>query len=88
MSLLRDQAIKLVKKIDEFFDKPKISVISTKRLLTESELALYFRRGKTWTSELRTQGVLMEKIHYHYIDGLVMYNREEIEKAIISNSLR
>ena len=30
----------------------------------------------------------MEKIHYHYIDGLIMYNREEIEKAIISNSLR
>jgi len=88
VSLLRDQAIKLVGELYQFFDKPKISVISTKKLLTESELALYFRRGKTWTSGLRTKGVLMEKKHYHYIDGLIMYDREEIEKAIISNSLR
>ncbi len=88
VSLLRDQAIKLVKKLNEFFDKPKISDISKKQLLTEKELALYFDRKKTWTYQLRKKGVLMEKIHYHYIDGLIMYNREEIEKAIISNSLR
>ena len=88
MNLLRDQAIKLVKKLNEFFDKPKISDISKKQLLTEKELALYFDRKKTWTYQLRKKGVLMEKIHYHYIDGLIMYNREEIEKAIISNSLR
>ena len=88
LSLLRDQAIKLVKKLNEFFDKPKISDISKKQLLTEKELALYFDRKKTWTYQLRKKGVLMEKIHYHYIDGLIMYNREEIEKAIISNSLR
>nr|WP_316721003.1 hypothetical protein [Sulfurospirillum sp. 'SP'] len=88
LNLLCDQAIKLVGVLYRFFDKPRISDISNKKLLTESELALYFGRRKTWTSELRTQGVLMEKIHYHYIDGLIMYNREEIEKAIISNSLR
>lgn len=88
LNLLRGQAIKLVKKLDEFFDKPKISDISKKRLLTERELALYFDRKKTWTYQLRKKGVLMEKKHYHYIDGLIMYNREEIEKAIISNSLR
>ena len=88
MSLLRDQVIKLVKKIDTFLDKPKISVISTKKLLTTSELALYFGRSEGWVAKIRKKGVLMEKKHYYHISGLIMYDREEIEKAIISNSLR
>lgn len=88
MNLLRDQVIKLVKELIQFFKKPKISVISNKRLLTEAELALYLGRSESWTSNLRKKGVLMEKKHFHYINDLVMYNREEIEKEIISNSLR
>jgi hypothetical protein len=88
MSLFRDQAIKLIEELSEFFKKPKVSEISNKKLLTEAELALYFGRRKTWTSDLRKKGVLMERKHYHYINDLVMYNRKEIEKEIISNTLR
>ena len=88
LSLLRDQAIKLVEELYEFFDNPKISVITHKRLLTTSELALYFGRSESWVAKIRKKGVLMEKKHYYRISGLIMYDREEIEKAIISNSLR
>ena len=88
LNLLCDQAIKLVEELYEFFDNPKISVITQKRLLTTSELALYFGRSESWVAKIRKKGVLMEKKHYYRISGLIMYDREEIEKAIISNSLR
>ena len=87
VSLSRDQAIELVTVLNEFFDNPAISVISTKKFLTTSELALYFGRSVSWIAKIKKKGLLMEKKHYHRIGGLIMYNREEIEKAIISNSL-
>lgn len=88
VSLLRDQVITLLKGLIQFFKKPRISNISDKRLLTEAEFALYLGRCQNDVSKLRKKGVLMDKKHYHYINGLVLYNREEIENDIISNLFR
>jgi hypothetical protein len=88
VSLLRDQVIKLLESSIELFKKPRISNISDKRLLNETEFALYLGRSESWASNLRKQGVLMDKKHYHHINGLVLYNREEIENDIIANLFR
>lgn len=88
VSLLRDQVIKLLKGLSQFLKKPRISNVSDKRLLNETELALYFGRSESWTSQLRKQGVLHDGKHFHYINDLVLYNREVIENDIISNIFR
>lgn len=88
MNLLRDQVMKLLKGLNQFFKKPRISNVSNKRLLNEAEFALYMGRSESWVSNLRKQGVLHDGKHFHYINDLVLYNREEIENDIISNIFR
>ena len=87
MDLFFDQAIKIFESIKKFFKKPTIIEISTKRLLTEAELALYFGRGSTWTSDLRKKGVFMEKKHYFDFHGLILYSLEDIVNDIMSGTL-
>ncbi|MEW5831683.1 MAG: hypothetical protein AB1763_02470 [Campylobacterota bacterium] len=88
MDLLHDQVVQLIGSSIELSEKLIISNGLNKPLLTETELALYFGRSKNWTYQLRNKGVLHEGIHYHYINGLVLYNREKIENDIVSNNFR
>lgn len=88
VGLLHDQVIKLFQGLSQFLKKPRISNIAGKRLLTEAEFALYLGRSQSDAYKLRKEGVLHDGKHYHFIGGLVLYNREEIENDIIANLFR
>ena len=88
MSEFTNHAINFFTKFTKIFKKIRVSDISTKKLLTEEEFALYLGRSPSWVYDrLRKKGVLMEHKHYFDVCGVILYLREQIEQDIISCSL-
>ena len=87
MNNLFDQAVTLIEKVDELSNLVRLKPISNKKLLVESELAFYFNRSTQWTRKLRKKGVLMKNKHFYNFNGLILYNREQIESDIILGTI-
>ena len=65
------------------------SDISSKKLLTKDELAIYMGKStnSSWINGLMQKGVLMETRHYRRFGTTPMFIREAIEEDIIAGKI-